>query len=74
MPKKKKRPGRLALVKKTLHRFLSPVVGEDYLGEVVGLIAKDVRADLDAAAGREFNDSDLRLAVGRVLRERLKGG
>ena len=74
MSNTKNRPGRLTLVKMTLRRFLSPVVGEDYLGEVVGLIAKDVAVDLDEAAEREFNDSDLRLAVGRVLCERRKGG
>ena len=53
--------------------FLSPVVGEDYLRGVVARIARDVKRDLDETADREFNDSDLRLAIGRVLCARLKG-
>ena len=53
--------------------FLTPVVGEDYLRGVVAGIARDVKRDLDETADREFNDSDLRLAIGRVLCARLKG-
>ena len=53
--------------------FLSPVVGEDYLRGIVAKIARDVKRDLDETADREFNDSDLRLAIGRVLCDRLKG-
>ena len=53
--------------------FLAPVVGEDYLRGVVARIARDVKRDLGETAEREFNDSDLRLAIGRVLCARLKG-
>ena len=53
--------------------FLTPVVGEDYLRGVVARIARDVKRDLDETADSEFNDSDLRLAIGRVLCARLKG-
>ena len=53
--------------------FLAPVVGEDYLRGVVARIARDVKRDLDETADSEFNDSDLRLAIGRVLCARLKG-
>ena len=53
--------------------FLAPVVGEDYLRGVVARIARYVKRDLDETADREFNDSDLRLAIGRVLCARLKG-
>ena len=53
--------------------FLAPVVGEDYLRGVVARIARDVKRDLDETADREFNDSDLRLAIGRVLCARLNG-
>ena len=53
--------------------FLTPVVGDDYLRGVVAGIARDVKRDLDETADREFNDSDLRLAIGRVLCARLKG-
>ena len=51
----------------TLLDFLAPVVGEDYLRGVVARIARDVKRDLDETADREFNDFDMRLAVGRVL-------
>ena len=64
---------RSEIVVSALLDFLAPVVGEDYLRGVVARIAKDVKRDLDETADREFNDSDLRLAIGRVLCTRLKG-
>ena len=69
--KKDRRRSRVVVA--ALLDFLSPVVGEDYLRGVVARIARDVKRDLDETADREFNDSDLRLAVGRVLCARLKG-
>ena len=69
----KKDGRRSRVVVAALLDFLSPVVGEDYLRGVVARIARDVKRDLDEAADREFNDSDLRLAIGRVLCARLKG-
>ena len=64
---------RSRVVVAALLEFLAPVVGEDYLRGVVARIARDVKRDLEETADREFNDSDLRLAVGRVLCARLKG-
>ena len=64
---------RCRVVVAALLDFLKPVVGEDYLRGVVARIARDVKRDLDETADREFNDSDLRLAIGRVLCTRLKG-
>ena len=64
---------RCRVVVAALLDFLAPVVGEDYLRGVVARIARDVKSDLDETADGEFNDSDLRLAVGRVLCARLKG-
>ena len=69
----KKYERRCRVVVAALLDFLAPVVGEDYLRGVVARIARDVKRDLDETADREFNDSDLRLAVGRVLCARLKG-
>lgn len=69
----KKSERRCRVVVAALLNFLAPVVGEDYLREVVAGIARDVKRDLDETADREFNDSDLRLAIGRVLCARLKG-
>ena len=62
---------RCRVVVAALLDFLAPVVGEDYLRGVVARIARDVKSDLDETAEREFNDSDMRLAVGRVLCARL---
>ena len=70
----KKGERRSRVVVAALLDFLTPVVGEDYLRGVVARIARDVKRDLDEAADTEFNDSDLRLAIGRVLFARLKGG
>ena len=67
----KKGDRRCGVVVAALLDFLAPVVGEDYLRGVVARIARDVKRDLDEAADREFNDSDMRLAVGRVLCARL---
>ena len=64
---------RCRVVVATLLDFLAPVVGEDYLRGVVARIARDVKRDLDETADGEFNDSDLRLAIGRVLCARLAG-
>ena len=69
----KKGERRSRVVVAALLDFLTPVVGEDYLRGVVAGIARDVKRDLDETADREFNDSDLRLAIGRVLCTRLKG-
>ena len=69
----KKGERRSRVVVAALLDFLTPVVGEDYLRGVVAGIARDVKRDLDETADREFNDSDLRLAIGRVLCARLEG-
>ena len=69
----KKGERRSRVVVAALLDFLTPVVGEDYLRGVVAGIARDVKRDLDETADHEFNDSDLRLAIGRVLCARLKG-
>ena len=71
--KQKKGKRRSEIVVSALLDFLAPVVGEDYLRGVVARIARDVKRDLNETADREFNDSDLRLAIGRVLCARLKG-
>ena len=67
----KKSERRCRVVVAALVDFLAPVVGEDYLRGVVARIARNVKRDLDETADREFNDSDMRLAVGRVLCARL---
>ena len=69
--KQKKGKRRSEIVVSALLDFLAPVVGEDYLRGVVAGLARDVKRDLDETADREFNDSDLRLAIGRVLCARL---
>ena len=69
----KKDERRCRVVVAALLDVLAPVVGEDYLRGVVARIARDVKRDLDETADSEFNDSDLRLAIGRVLCARLKG-
>ena len=67
----KKSERRCRVIVSALLGFLAPVVSEDYLRGVVARIVRDVKRDLDETADREFNDSDLRLAVGRVLCARL---
>ena len=71
--KQKKGKRRSEIVVSALLDFLAPVLGEDYLRGVVARIVRDVKRDLEETADGEFNDSDLRLAIGRVLCARLAG-
>lgn len=51
--------------------LLKDAIPDDYRGYVVNEILSDVCEDIDASADEEFSDGDVRLALGRVLCDRL---
>ncbi len=58
-------------LKALLRDMLGRAVADDYVGQLVDAIADDVREDLAAAADPEYSVGDVRLAIGRVLLDRL---
>lgn len=54
-----------------LRDVLRRAVADDYVGQLVDAIADEVREDLVAAADPVYSVGDVRLAVGRVLLDRL---
>ena len=57
-------------VKWLLGKFLGEIPRE-YLNPIVENVLTDVCEDVDACASADFNDDDVRLALGRVLLSRL---
>ena len=47
------------------------VISDDYVNDIFDLIEKEVAEDIYCTAGFRYNDSDVRLAVGRVISKRL---
>jgi hypothetical protein len=52
--------------------FGTSIVSDEYAPKIFDAIAEDVAEDIKASADAEnFNNDDIRLAVGRVLAKRL---
>lgn len=52
-------------------RFNVCPIGEDYVREIAHEILDDVNEDIRCSADEDYNEDDIRLAVGRVLCDRL---
>ena len=53
--------------------MLSNSVGElDMAQDIAGIIVLEVAKDITETADYTFNDSDVRLAIGRVIKSKLK--
>ena len=52
-------------------RFNVCPIGEDYLREIADGILDDVNEDVRCSADKDYNEDDIRLAIGRVLCDRL---
>ena len=53
--------------------MLSNSVGElDMAQDIAEIIVLEVAKDITETAGYTFNDSDVRLAIGRVIKSKLK--
>lgn len=59
-------------IKVTTHKILSNIFTEtEYRNIVYGIIIDDVVRDVEECADKEFNDSDISLAVQRTLMKAL---
>ena len=66
----------VSLVRKNMDRINQSgygfsIISDDYSDSIFDLIQDEVAEDVYTAAGRRFNDDDVRLAVGRVLVKHL---
>lgn len=66
----------VTLIRKDIDRinqtgFGLSIISDDYSDHIFDLIQDEVAEDVYTAAGREYNDDDIRLAVGRILVKRL---
>lgn len=51
--------------------MLSKSIATEYAQYISEEISDEVRQDVETSAGKDFNEDDLRLAIGRVLCEKL---
>ena len=61
---------KIAFVSK-LETFLRMAMSDDYSGCVAEAIVDDVIEDVECCADENYNEDDVRLAIGRVLCEKL---
>jgi len=54
-----------------LEEILRESIGDDYVRSIVDSIFDDVKEDVETCADELYNEDDIRLAVGRVLCDRL---
>ena len=57
-----------------IYRFLLILISEDYIGDIMDIILDDVIRDISECANEDWNDDDIRFALGRVLCEKLRVG
>ena len=54
-----------------MRKLLSNGISQDYVSYICDSIFEDVVCDIEECADKDWNDDDMRLAIGRVLCERL---
>lgn len=57
--------------KSELEYHLRKAISDDYTRGIAELIADDVKEDLEVSADTNYNEDDLKLAIGRVLTDYL---
>ena len=57
--------------RKCLEDMLRKCISTDYVGNIIDEILDDVMDDVELTADKEWNEDDIRLAVGRVICDRL---
>ena len=67
----------VSLVRKNMDRinqsgFGFSIISDDYSSSIFDLIQDEVAEDVYTASGLRYSDDDIRRAVGRVLRGRLR--
>lgn len=64
--------GKDELIKSEANRLLRKSISDDYCGRVIDAIIADVISDVDECADDLYwNEDDVKLALGRVLLERI---
>ena len=59
-------------IRAKMNQLLEPAVADDYRKEIVSALLGDVLEDVEVASEYpEWNDFDVRFAIGRVLCDRL---
>ena len=57
--------------RKCLDTMLRKCISTDYVGNIIDEIIDDVIEDVELTADKEWNEDDIKLAVGRVICDRL---
>ena len=59
------------MLKKWVRELLKQTVSNDYADYILDVIIDDVKEDVFASADENFNEDDVRFAIGRVLMKKL---
>lgn len=54
-----------------IRELLNVAVSDDYVDYIANAILGDIEEDIRASASEEYSDDDLRMAIGRVLVNKL---
>ena len=57
-----------------IEKLLRKAISDDYTGDKLRIIFNDVLEDIKTAADVDYNEDDIKLALGRVLLDRLEMG
>ena len=55
-----------------IEKLLRKAISDDYTGDILQIIFNDVLEDIKTAADVDYNEDDIKLALGRVLLDRLE--
>lgn len=61
-------------IKHIVSEMLSFITTDDYVNELTDLIVEDIKEDVLVSADTEYNLTDVRLAMGRVLIDKITKG
>jgi hypothetical protein len=59
------------MLKKLARELLKQTVSNDYVDYILNVIIDDVKEDVLTSADENFNEDDVRFAIGRVLMKKL---
>lgn len=55
-----------------IEKLLRKAISDDYTGDILRIIFDDVIEDIKTTADVNYNEDDIKLALGRVLLDRLE--
>ena len=59
------------MLKKWARELIKQTVSDDYADYILDVIIDDVKEDVLTSADEDFNEDDVRFAIGRVLMKKL---